>query len=164
MGLWEVLFSVYYFQIILFSLIFSSGQSTWEWSLGHVFCEIEILIFLTSFSCCIFLDIFTLKPQSLLHDCCLKELLCRLPTAWENSPHPLSTITWDLTYLPATAERLKACVLSPSLYSVCDGGRIQLRSGAVFLRGIGFCSFSLNIIFCPMPGIAPVNEAYGDAF
>lgn len=159
MGLWEVLFSVYCFEIILFPLIFSTGQSTWEWSLGYVFYEIKILIFLTSFSCCIFLGIFTLKLQSLLHDCCLKELLCRLPTAWENSPHPLSTITWDLTYLPATAERLKPCVPSSSLSSVCDGGRIQLGSGAVFLRGTGFCSFSLNFIFYPMPGIASVNEA-----
>ena len=108
--------------LIICILRISTGQSSWEWSLGHVFCEIKILIFLTSFSCCIFLGIFTLKLQSLLHDCCLKELPCRLLTAWENSPHPLSTITWDLTYLPATAERLKPCVPSSSLYSVCVMG------------------------------------------
>ena len=49
--------------------------------LGHVFYETEILIFLTSFSCRIFLGIFKLKPCSFLHYSCLRELLCRLPTS-----------------------------------------------------------------------------------
>ena len=150
MGLWEVLFSVYCFEIILFPLIFSTGQSSWEWSLGHVFCEIKILIFLTSFSCCIFLGIFTLKLQSLLHDCCLKELPCRLLTAWENSPHPLSTITWDLAYLPATAERLKPCVPSSSLYSVCVMGEGfswgQVQSFLEVLVSVPFPYISFSIL------------------